>query len=106
MTVGIARLFTQTATVQTYTGTGTTGPKYAAEVTVPCFVNDRRQLVRSGSGDEVVSETTLYAPLASLPTFTPQSKVTVNGRIAQVISAYRRDSAGPVNVHHTQVVLL
>jgi hypothetical protein len=102
---GIARLFTQTATVETYLGTGIHGPTYAAAVTVACFVNDGHKLVRDGNGEQVVASTTLYAPLGAVETFAPQSRVTVNGRAAQVIAAYRRDSAGPASAYHAHIEL-
>jgi hypothetical protein len=102
---GIARLFTQTASVETYLGTGIHGPTYAAPVTVQCFVNDCNKLVRASTGEQVVSSTILYAPIGSVGTFGPQSRVTVNGRVSQVIAAYRRDSAGPTSAHHAHIEL-
>lgn len=103
--MGIARLFTQTVSVETYLGTGTTGPKYAAPVTVACFINDARKLVRDSTGSEVVSETTIYAPLAAHADFPVKARVTVNGRAAFVLCVYRRDSAGPAANFHTEVTL-
>ena len=103
--MGIARLFTQSVSVKTYLGQGSFGPEYAPAVDVQCFVNDARKLVRNSTGDEVVSETTLYAPLSSYGSFTAQSLVTVNGRDASVITVYRRDSVGPASAHHVEVTL-
>lgn len=102
---GIARLFTQTASVETYLGVKNNAPQYATAVTVPCFVNGARKLVRDSTGAETVSETTLYAPLANVGTFTAGSRVTVQGRKSFVICAYRRDSAGPASAHHTEATL-
>jgi hypothetical protein len=103
--MGIARLFTQTVSVQTYEGEGSLGPVWAPAVDVACFVNDARKLVRNSAGDEVVSETTLYTPLSAYSSFTIQSRVTVNGRAANVITVYKRDSAGPASAHHVEVTL-
>ena len=103
--MGIARLFTQTVSVETCLGTGVNGQVYAPAVTVSCFVNDGHKLVRDSTGDQVVASTTLYAALSTVDTFTPQSKVLVNGREARVIAAYRRDSAGPASAHHAHVEL-
>jgi hypothetical protein len=103
--MGIARLFTQTVSVQTYQGVGPLGPVRAAAVDVACYVNDARKLVRNSTGDEVISETTLYAPLSTYATFTIQSLVTVNGRTASVLTVYKRDSAGPASAHHVEVTL-
>jgi hypothetical protein len=102
---GIARLFTQTVSVETYLGTGIHGPTYSAPVTVGCFVNDGHKLVRDSKGEQVVASTILYAPLADVDLFTPETRVTVNGRAAQVIAAYRRDSAGPISAHHAHIEL-
>lgn len=103
---GIARLFTQTATVETYLGTGINGPTYAPAATVQCFINDCNKLVRSSTGEQVVASTIVYAPLATVGAFAPRSRVTVNGRITQVIAAYRRDSAGPVSAYHAHIELV
>lgn len=102
---GIARLFTQQVTVETLTAPTSFGEQYAAPVTVTCFINDTRNLIRNGEGEQVVSETTLYAPLSTESTFAEGSRVTVNGRHARVLKLSRRDSAGPVNAHHVQVAL-
>jgi len=102
---GVASLFTQSVSVQTYQGHGAYGASFASPVTIKCFVNDARKLVRAPDGTEVVSSTTLYAPLASVDAFAVGSKVTVNTRVATVLGAYRRDSAGPTSAFHTQVDL-
>lgn len=112
MSGGIARLFTQSASVETKTGANALGDVYAAPVDVACFVQDGVKMVRSTTAAEVVSSTTLYAPLSASPTspptagqFAPGSKVTVNGRVAYVIAAVRQDSAGPSRIHHVAVSL-
>lgn len=109
---GIAALFTQSVTVETLTGSGAYGDVYAAPTVVECFINDRAKMVRNSQGDEVVSSTTLYAPLASSPDdpatagqFSPGSRVTVNGRSALVLSVARRDGNGPSRIWHTEVTL-
>lgn len=109
---GIAALFTQTVDVETLTGSGAYGDVFASPVTVACFVNDRSKMVRNSNGDEIVSTTTLYAPLTASPDvpatagqFAPGSRVTVNGRTAYVVNAARRDSAGPSRIWHTEVTL-
>jgi hypothetical protein len=103
--MGIARLFTDPVSVETYEGETATGPRYAPAVDVACFVNDARKLVRAATGEEVISETTLYAPLSTVDSWPAGSRVTLNGRTATVIVAYRRDSAGPVSAHHVQINL-
>lgn len=103
--MGIARLFTQTVSVATFLGTDSLGPRRADPVTKSVFINDARKMVRNRDGVEVVSETTLYGYLADIDAFTVNSDVLVNGRTAQVICAYRRDSAGPASAHHVEVTL-
>lgn len=102
---GIARLFNQTVTVETYLGTGVKGPTFAAPASVLCFVDDSRKLVRDSTGEQVVSSTTVYAPLSVYAQFPVDSKVTVNGRTARVVAVELQNSAGPASVHHTQVNL-
>lgn len=103
--MGIARLFTQTASVEPFLGTGTAGPRYGTAVTRNCFIDDARKLVRANSGEQVVSMTTILDAVDAVDLYPPQSRVTVNGRIAFVISINLRASAGPLSAHHVQVNL-
>lgn len=103
--MGISRLFTQSVSVETFAGTKNGNAVYATAATVACFVNDSRKLVRNATGEEVVSTTTLYTPLADVAVFAVGSRVNVNGRKAFVLGAYKRDSAGPASAHHIQVDL-
>lgn len=84
-------------TVATYGGESAYGPAYEAARTVRVNVDATRRLVRNATGDEVVSETTLTAHpatrdaatgelLDALTLFAPESKVTIAGREARVIS--------------------
>lgn len=109
---GVARLFNKTVGVETRTGSGAFGDVFAASANVSCFISEQVRLVRDQNAVEVVSSTTLYAPLAAVPEvtatagqFSPGSRVTVNGRVAYVISASRQDSAGPARIHHAEVHL-
>lgn len=103
--MSIARLFTQQVTVETFAGYGTKGPVFAAPQVVLCFVNHASKLITAPNGQQVVAESTIYAALAALDTFAPQSRVTVDGQPTQVINAHRRDSAGPASAHHVEVHL-
>jgi hypothetical protein len=82
--------------VETYTGDGSYGPVFEAPVTVKVNVDQTRRLVRNTAGDEVVSEATLAvhpAPrdettgllLDATTLFAPESRVTIDGRVARVI---------------------
>ncbi len=100
-----AFLLRHTVQVETLLGSGPYGDSYAAPVTVKCFRDDKRQIVRGANGDEVVSEVTLYARLAATATFQPDSRVTWDGRTAYVVSLARRDDAGMGAWQHIEVNL-
>jgi hypothetical protein len=70
-----AALLPHRITVRPYLGSGPYGDVFADPVTVRrAFVEDRRRLVRSADGDEVISETTVrtrpgeHIPVRSLVT--------------------------------------
>jgi hypothetical protein len=102
----ISDLFIHTATVETFTGTGSHGPGFAAPVTKAGFAEDGRKLVRNATGQEVVSETTWFTSLDDAALYSTDSRVTINGRVARVIIAKRRDlgALGP-EVTHLEVAL-
>lgn len=112
MSGNIARLFTQSVTLETFLGAGAYGDTYADPAEVSCFIQDAVKLTRSSTAEEVVSTTTLFAALATSPDsppvagqFSAGSRVTVNGRQAFVIHAARQNSGGPTRIHHTRVDL-
>jgi hypothetical protein len=88
-----------TVTVEAYTGSGPHGDVYAAAVSVTCFVDQKRKLVRAPNGSQVISESTVYAALETAAP--PRSRITLpDGQVTLVISAARRDGAGlPVPEH-------
>ena len=90
--------FVRTVSLETYAGSGAYGAGYATAVSVPCFADDGNHLVHNKIGEEVVSSTTVYAPMTYEGQFTVDSRVTVNGRVAFVISVNPRDS-GPLGLH-------
>jgi hypothetical protein len=90
-----------TVTVASYQGDSAYGATYAAPVIVDCRVQHGRKLVRSATGDEVVSESTIYV-LPTLPggartadVFAPESLVTFETRQAQVIGVMPHRGRGP-----------
>lgn len=82
-----ARTLATEAQVTAYQGDGAYGPVYAASVDVNVAVSEGRRLVRNSQGDQVVSETTLYAHPDDYPTLTPESQVTVKGRTSRLITS-------------------
>ncbi|KMM44862.1 hypothetical protein CWIS_13590 [Cellulomonas sp. A375-1] len=87
---GLEDFFVHTVTVESLTGSGGEGDVFAAPATVPCFVEDKRQLVRGPDGREVIAETTVYAP-AGTTSLTPGSRVTLPSRSATVITSAALD---------------
>lgn len=97
--------FTTAVAVTPYEGESSTGPTFGAEQTVLVRVNEGRKLVRDRNGDEVVSETTIYGPLAAADAFPPESLVTVNGRPTRVIAASPRQGLRGRGLDHVEVAL-
>ena len=77
--------YVHTLTVETLTGTGSLGDVYAAPVSVPGWLEDKRRLVRDKNGQEVVSSSFFSCDNTHLSKFTPDTKVTISGRTAFVI---------------------
>jgi hypothetical protein len=90
-------LLPHSVTVRRYEGTGPYGDVFGDPTVHLAFVEDRRRLVVSASGEEVISETTIHiGPDAAVPV---GSQVTVwagtpHERTARVITASRYDHPG------------
>lgn len=98
-----ARLRTHTITVEPYTGTGAHGPIFGTPVAVTCRVEEKVQLVRSNTGEEVVSSTTVFCDANTvIPT---ESRVTANGRITSVLAVSDPSTGGRSRLDHKQVFL-
>jgi len=99
---GVARMFVHTATIEPFLGTSGYGVDQfgpAATLAPPngVFVDDSRKLVRSATGEEVVSESTLYTATGNAALFTTAARVTVNGQVSRVIKVNVNDS-GTLNL--------
>lgn len=100
------------ATVQTYGGSGAYGDLYATPFTFPCLIDERRRLVRSLDGKEVISEATLIAKMAHLDRCTPKSVITLHTeresstawRQTTIINASLRDDGGMGAWQHLEIV--
>lgn len=92
-----AELLPHTVTVRPFQGTGPYGDVFGEATVHQAFVDDRRRLVVSASGEEVISETTVHTdPDVASP---PGSRITVwagtpNERTARVITASRYEHPG------------
>jgi hypothetical protein len=79
--------------VEPYTGNGAYGDTWGPAVPVVAFVDQARRLVRDKDGSQVVSESTVYAPLGTIAP--PRSRVTFpDGTQTLVITAKTRDGFG------------
>lgn len=97
--------YVHTVSVQTFQGSGAQGDVYAAPVSVPGWLEDKRRIVRDKDGQEVVSSSMFACDGTHLAKFTPDSKVTVNGRTAFVIGVGNYTSGALELPDHLQIDL-
>ena len=103
--IELAAFWVHAVTVETFLGSGGMGDVYAPPAPLACFVDDKRTLVRSAGGEEVISETTLFAP-AGVLFLTEDSRVTLpSGRVAYVITIAARDSGDLALPDHVEAHL-
>lgn len=97
--------YVHTVSVETKTGSGAYGDVYAAPVSVPGWLEDKRRLVRDKDGQEVVSMSVFSCANEHLDKFTPDSKVTLPRRGALVIGVGDFNS-GPLGLpDHLEIEL-
>jgi len=94
---------THTILVEPYEGSGAYGTVYGAPVSVECRVEDVTRLVRSASGDEVVSSTTVACDAGTV--IPPESRVTVKGRVTTVLAVSDPSTGGRSGLDHLEVSL-
>lgn len=83
----LSPFWVHTAAVETYTGTTGSGVRtYAASVTVPGYLERKRQFVRAANGEQVISTTQFYGDSTLAPLFAPLSRVTLDEGATTVIS--------------------
>lgn len=98
-----ARFKTHTVTVEPYEGVTPYGDAYGAGVEVECRVEDEIKLVRTASGEEVASATTIYCDRSvNIPT---ESRVTIGSRVATVLTVADHDTAGQSALEHKEIAL-
>lgn len=105
----LASWWVHKVTVQRFASAGPEADTYDAAVTdVPCFVSDKRRLVRAANGEQVVSETTVLFP-KDVPNIPPDSLVTLPAafgeRTSSVITFSRHDGGGLPTPDHLEVAL-
>lgn len=90
-------LLPHTIAVRPYEGTGPYGDVFGAPTGHQAFVEDRRQLVISASGEELISETTIHTSLDAVVPVGSQVTVwadTPHERTARVITTSRYEHPG------------
>ncbi|UFS59475.1 hypothetical protein [Subtercola endophyticus] len=106
MTDELEDFWQHTVTVATLQGNGANGAVKADPVPVLGFLDGSRKLVRSATGEQVVSESTFYCPPANAALFLPDSLVTCpDGSVSTVIKANLNDSGGLGLPDHLAVAL-
>lgn len=102
----IARWYVHTISVETFQGTGAYGDVFNAPVSVKGFLSGSRKLVRDGSGQQVVAESSFYTEPTNAALFTPDSRVTADNAVSRVIAVSVNDTGGLMpNVEHVAVAL-
>lgn len=94
-------------TVETYQGAGAYGDTYSAAVPVRCLREEERRLVRNArTGEEVISEVTIFAPIGNASLFAVDSRVTWAGVSTHVLSTSALEGWWPgSSVDHVEVAL-
>ena len=85
-------LFAHQATVETYQGAAAMGDLYADPVTVKGYLDDGIVRVQGADGEQLMQKSTFYADISDADKFTPESRITVNGRASQVTQVRRREA--------------
>lgn len=99
-------MFTQTVSVEPFTGEGAKGPLYGPAATVRCRVQEAETYShgRDGSADrhEVTATTTVYMPPATI--CPPRSRVTLpSGEVGAAVEVHRHTV--PARLAHLKVVI-
>lgn len=98
MTSELVDFFVHTVRAEPYTGAGANGATYGTAVTVPCFLERKRRLVRAANGEQLVSESTVYADPSFAGTLIARSRVTVSGEPPTVVLALGVNTSGDLEL--------
>lgn len=101
----LSEFFVHRVTVEAPEGAGMWGDVRADPVEVWCFVDDARNLVRDGQGQEITTTATITAPLDSRGLWVPDALVHLPDRDATVIAAGVADSHDLDLPDHVEVIL-
>lgn len=92
-----------TIMVETFEGSGAAGDVYSNPQYVAGFLEGKNILVRDAAGQQVVAGSTFYTDTAYADLFTPDTRVTIDGRVSYVITQNRNDSGSLGLPDHTMV---
>lgn len=101
----IDEFYVHTVTGETLNGSGPYGDSYLPFADVPCFIEEKRRFVRSATGEQIVSETTIWCAPEHYDKFKPDSKVKVREYDTKVITRSLADSGGLELPDHVSVYL-
>lgn len=101
----LADFWVHTVTVETYTGTGDDGDLFAAPVDVLGFMDGGTKVIRTATGELVVTSAPFYAPISSAALFVANSRVTYQGKQSRVFAVTIHDSGDLDLPDHVEVTL-
>ena len=101
----LAEFYIHTVAAEPVLGSSSHGPVYGDPVDVPCFVASGTRMVRTTSGDEVVSTAQITAAPDAADAFPPGARVTLPwGAVTKVINTHRADSGDLDLPDHVEAV--
>ena len=97
--------YIHTVAVETYEGSGAAGDVYALPQYVTGFLEGQVKLIRDATGQQVVASSRFFTDTEYAGIFTPDSRVTIDGRVSYVISQNRNDSGALHLPDHAEIYL-
>jgi hypothetical protein len=102
----LAAFWVHEVTVEHYSGPGPEGPSYGTAYLLPCFIDAKRRLVRSATGEQVASSVTVFAPPGA-PLVPVGSRITLpgshGGHQTRVITTSNADGGGLPTPDHVEI---
>lgn len=86
MSTPISKFYVHTVTVKPFLGAGATGDVYGPAQGVVGFFDGGQKLVRTTSGEQVVTTATFYTDPSNADLFPPESEVTFNGQVSHALT--------------------
>lgn len=101
-----SRLLPHRITVEHYLGPGAEGPLYGPPVTVRCLLTRGSTRVETSAGRRTVDETTAVCePTSAARRITAEARVTVDGRLAEVVRVTDHNAPGLPTPDHVEVAV-